>query len=106
MVQLIDHTPLGKILLRQGNYVKFLYSLSCINSHRNYKKKKNNLRIVFRLLREFAGASEGSCMSQTLMVMIRLMTKRGETKVMYHSTDKGDKINVFFRPCTIIVDDL
>lgn len=66
--------------------MKFLYGLSCINSDRNYKRE-NNLRIVFRLLREFAGASVELCMSRTLMVMIRLMTKRGETEAMCHSTD-------------------
>lgn len=87
MVLLLDHTPLGKILLCQSNYIKFLCSLSCTNSHRNYKKTPNNLRIVFRLLSNFSGASVELCMSGTLMVMIRLLTKRGETKAMYHSTD-------------------
>lgn len=75
---LLDHTSLGKILLCQRSYIKFLCSLNCINSHRHYKRE-NNLRIVFRLLREFAGVSVELCMSWTLMVIIRLNAKRGET---------------------------
>lgn len=81
MLLLLDHTPLGKILLCQRNYVKFLYSLSCTETTK--KENKNCVQTTERVCWGLSRAVH----ELTLMVMIRLMTKRGETKAMYHSTD-------------------
>lgn len=40
---LLDHTPLGMILLCKKSYLKLLYGFYCIKSHRIYRKLKSVL---------------------------------------------------------------